>query len=103
MGEQGLFTAFALRFIKGLQIIRSNQKATTYYPRCNGQAESTNKVLKGILTKMAQTMKGSWDMHLHSAFWAYRTAFKVTTRQTPFMLAFGQEAVVPFEFSVCQH
>ena len=45
----------------------NHRKSTTYYPRCNGQAESTNKTLKSILTKMAQTSKGSWDMHLHSA------------------------------------
>ena len=32
-----------------------HRKSTTYYPRCNGQAESTNKTLKKILTKMAQT------------------------------------------------
>ena len=49
---------------------------------------------------MAQTSKGSWDMHLHSALWAYRTVFKVTTKQTPFRLAFGQEAVVPFKFTL---
>ena len=39
-----------------------HRKATTYYPRCNGQAESTNKVLKRILTKMMKSIKGHWDM-----------------------------------------
>ena len=32
--------------------------------------------------------------------WAYRTTYKVTTNQTPFRLAYGQEAVVPLEFMV---
>lgn len=35
-----------------------------------------------------------------SALWAYRIAFKVTTNQTPFTLAYGQEAVVPLELMV---
>ena len=41
-----------------------------------------------------------WDRKLVSALCAYRTAFKVTTNQTPFKLAYGQEAVVPLEFMV---
>ena len=40
------------------------------------------------------------DRKLISALWAYRTAYKVTTNQTPFRLAYGQEAVVPLEFMV---
>ena len=31
-----------------------HRKSTPYYPRCNGQAKSTNKTLKGILTKIVQ-------------------------------------------------
>ena len=77
-----------------------HKKSTTYYPRCNKQAESTNKVLKSILTKMVNTETRSWDMHLPAALWAFRMAFKVTTRETPFRLAFGQEAIVPFEFMI---
>ena len=41
-----------------------------------------------------------WDWKLVSALWAYRITFKVTTNQTPFRLAYGQEAVVPLEFMV---
>ena len=57
-----------------------HRKSTTYYPRCNGQAESTNKKLKKILTKMAQTVQGTWNIHLQFALWAYRTAYTVTTK-----------------------
>ena len=31
------------------EFVIKHQKSTTYYPRCNGQAESTNKTLKIIL------------------------------------------------------
>ena len=52
------------------------------------------------MTKMIKVAKGSSNMHLQSALWTYRTAFKVTTKQMPFHLAFGQEAIVPFEFKI---
>ena len=31
--------------------------------------------------------------------WAYRTAYKRATNQTPFKLVYGQQAIVPFHFS----
>ena len=31
--------------------------------------------------------------------WAYRTAYKATTTHTPFQLAYGLEAIAPFEFN----
>lgn len=49
---------------------------------------------------MVNTEPGSWDTHLHAALWAYRTAFKITTKPTPFRLAYGKEAIMPFEFMV---
>ena len=35
------------------------RKFTTYYPRCNGEAESTNKTLKTILLKTVQHSLGN--------------------------------------------
>lgn len=40
------------------------------------------------------------SIQMHSVLWVYRTAFKVTTKQPPFRLAFGEEAIVPFEFTI---
>ena len=82
------------------KLMIKHRKSTPYYPRSNGLAESTNKTLKGILTKIVQQEPHNWDRKLISALWAYRTAYKVTTNQTPFRLAYGQEAVVPLEFMV---
>ena len=82
------------------RLMIKHRKSTPYYPRSNGLAESTNKTLKGILTKIVQQEPHNWDRKLVSALWAYRTAYKVTTNQTPFRLAYGQEAVVPLEFMV---
>ena len=53
-----------------------HRKSTPYYPRSNGLAESTNKTLKGILTKIVQQEPHNWDRKL---ILAYRTAYKVAT------------------------
>ena len=45
-----------------------HRKSTPYYPRCNGQAESTNKTLKGILTKIVQDAPHDWDRKLVSPY-----------------------------------
>ena len=77
-----------------------HKKSTVYYPQANGQAESTNKVLQNILKKTVEANRTDWDLKLSSALWAYRTAYKTVTGQTPFRLAYGLEAVVPMEFLV---
>ena len=82
------------------EFVIKHQKSTTYYPRCNGQAKSTNKTLKTILMKMVQQQPSQkWDLNLKTSLWAYRTAYKVIINQNPFRLVYGhQQAVVPLEF-----
>jgi hypothetical protein len=61
----------------------------TYYPQGNSQAESTNKVIGLLLTKLMNEKHNDWDKHLHIILFAYWTTFKVTTRYTPFQLIYG--------------
>jgi hypothetical protein len=75
-----------------------HRKSTTYYTQANGQAESTNKVIKIALTKMVNANRTDWDTKLHAALWAYRTAYKVTTKHIPFSLVFGTEALLPMAY-----
>ena len=77
-----------------------HKRSTPYYPQANGLAESTNKTLQNILRKIVNENRTDWDTKLHSALWAYRTAYKTSIRTTPFRLAFGLEAVMPMEFQV---
>lgn len=72
-----------------------HRKCTPYYPRGNGQAESTNKMLSSILTKIYEVKRNDWEHKLHAALWAYITTYKTSTCQTPFQLAYGMEAVMP--------
>jgi hypothetical protein len=57
---------------------------TIYYPQCNGQAKSTNKVIGLLLTKFMNENHIDWDEHLHMILYAYQTTFKVMTDHTTF-------------------
>ena len=78
----------------------NHKKSSVYYPQANGQAESSNKILMKILRRTVSENKKDWDKKLNSALWAFRTAYKVSTRMTPFRLTYGLEAVVPMEYIV---
>ncbi|KAL3692578.1 hypothetical protein R1sor_006229 [Riccia sorocarpa] len=74
--------------------------STAYYPQCNGQAESTNKILISALRKLVEKHRHNWDASVPSVLWAMRTAYKATTNHTPFHMVYGVEALVPMEFIV---
>lgn len=77
-----------------------HRKSTPYHPRTNGQTEKTNGILCKIITKTVQGANIDWDERLFDALWAYRTAYKVTTKYTPFQLVYGQEAILPIELEI---
>ncbi|MCO5548493.1 hypothetical protein L7F22_001953 [Adiantum nelumboides] len=77
-----------------------HRKFTPYYPRCNGQAESSNKTIKTILTKIMQNEPHNWDEQLQTTLWAYKTVYKVTTGMTSFKMVCGIEVVVPLKFAI---
>ena len=41
--------------------------------------------------------QGAWPEELPGILWSYRTTYKASTGESPYMLAFGAEAVVPVE------
>ena len=44
-----------------------------------------------------ENLKGKWVEYLPEVIWAYKTTLKSATRETPFALEFGAEAVAPVE------
>ena len=70
------------------------------YPQSNGQAEVTIRTLKAALKTKLEDLKGSWVEYLPKVLWAYRTTQKSATRETPFALAFGTEAVASVEVGI---
>ncbi|XP_057815466.1 uncharacterized protein LOC131029082 [Cryptomeria japonica] len=74
--------------------------SSPYYPRANGQAEATNKALVLIIYKSCGVEQEDWEKMLLAVLWAYCTTYKVITGHTPFQLMYGQEAMVPAEYTV---
>ncbi len=74
--------------------------STTYYPQGNGQAESTNKVLITLLTKLVSENITYWDEHMSTMLFSYQTIYKVATWYTPYQLAYGLHPLMPTKYIV---
>ena len=59
-------------------------------------------MLKIIKTRF-EGAKGVWPDELPGVLWAYRTTVRTPTRETPFKLAYGSEAVIPAEVHMANH
>ncbi|XP_062118393.1 uncharacterized protein LOC133832013 [Humulus lupulus] len=73
------FTALCARY--GVH----HQKALFYHPLANGQAEVSNREIKGILEKTVNTSRKDWSKKLDDSLWTYRTAFKTLIGQNRLM------------------
>ena len=74
-----------------------NRYSTPEYPQGNGQAKAVNKVIMNGLKKMLDDAKGKWVEELSHVLWTYRTTPRRSTRETPFSITYGVEAVIPLE------
>ena len=75
----------------------TNRYSTLAYPQGNGQAEAVNKVIVSGLKKRLDDAKGKWVEELPHVLWMYRTMLHRSTRETPFSMTYGAEAVIPLE------
>ena len=75
----------------------TNRYSTLAYPQGNGQAEAVNKFIVSGLKKRPDDAKGKWVEGLPHVLWTYRTTPCRSTRETPFSMTYGAEAVIPLE------
>ena len=73
------------------------------HPQTNGQAEAANKFILHDLQKKLVNDKGKWADELHSVLWSLRTTENTATGETPFMLAYGFEVVLPVKVTLHTH
>uniref|UniRef100_A0A2N9FLD8 Uncharacterized protein n=1 Tax=Fagus sylvatica TaxID=28930 RepID=A0A2N9FLD8_FAGSY len=82
------------------QLNIKNHYSSPRHPQANGQVEVTNRtLLKQIKTRL-EGAKSMWVEELPSILWAYRTTVRTPTKETPFKLTFGTEAVIPVEIGL---
>ncbi|XP_021979471.1 uncharacterized protein LOC110875583 [Helianthus annuus] len=74
--------------------------ASVAHPQANGQVECINKqIVEGIKARLGMARRG-WVDELPSILWAHRTMPKTSTGETPFILVYGSEAVIPAEIGL---
>nr|KYP48911.1 Retrovirus-related Pol polyprotein from transposon opus [Cajanus cajan] len=69
------------------------------HPQSNGQAESANKIILAGLKKRVQDSDASWVEELPRVLWSYHTTVHSSTRETPFNLVYGTDAMIPIEIA----
>ncbi|XP_015948695.1 uncharacterized protein LOC107473628 [Arachis duranensis] len=82
-------------FLTGLGI--KQRFSSVEHLQTNGQVESANKVILQGLKKRLDSKKGAWADELASVLWSYRTTEQSSTKETPFRLTYGSDAVIPVE------
>ena len=86
------------RFCDNLHITIS--PTSVAHLQSNGQTEATNKNILNSIKKRLDEVKGLWVEELPSTLWAIRTTIHSGTRDIPFNLAFGMDAIILIEISI---
>ena len=71
--------------------------ASVEHPQTNGQVESANRVLLRGLKRRLDKAKGTWEKEVPRIVCAYHTTAQFTTRETPFNLVYGSNAMIIVE------
>ena len=71
--------------------------ASVEHPQTNGQVEATNKILLRGLKRRLDKAKGNWAEEVPMIVWAYHTSPQSSTKETPFSLVYGSDAMIPVE------
>ena len=72
-----------------------NHYSSHTHPQANGQVEVMNQSSEGV--------KDIWPDKLPSVLWAYRTTVRTPTREIPFQLTYGADAIIPAEVGLTSY
>lgn len=71
--------------------------STAYHPQTDGQSESSVKFVSHILAKILDRDHDDWDLKVPLVAFEIRTQVNESSKYTPFMLTYGQEAAFPID------
>ncbi|GJV88332.1 reverse transcriptase domain-containing protein [Tanacetum coccineum] len=81
----------------------THKLSMAYHPQSNRQTKVTNRAIKRILERLVGYNPKGWSKKLNDALWAFRTAYKILTRCTPFRLVYGKACHLPVEIEHKAH
>ncbi|GKF11390.1 reverse transcriptase domain-containing protein [Tanacetum coccineum] len=81
----------------------THKLSTTYHPQSNRQTKVTNRAIIRILERSVGYNPKYWSEKLNDVLWAFRTAYKIPTRCTPFRLVYGKACHLPVEIEHKAH
>ncbi|XP_016164514.1 uncharacterized protein LOC107607039 [Arachis ipaensis] len=84
-------------FLQNLKI--KHHFSSVEHPQTNGLAEAANKVILHALRKKLDDAKSLWAELIPEILWGYNTTIHSTTKETPFRLVYGSDAMIPVEIS----
>ena len=70
---------------------------TVYHPQSNGQIERFNATMDGKIAALCNEQRTNWDEMLQFVTFNYNTSIHRTTKQTPFEMMHGRQAILPFD------
>ncbi|XP_072076598.1 uncharacterized protein [Arachis hypogaea] len=76
------------------------QFSSVEHPQTNGLAEAANKIILQGLKKKLDDSKGEWAKLIPEVLWSYNTTEQSATKETPFRLVYGSDAMIPIEVSL---
>ncbi|GMQ07022.1 hypothetical protein CsSME_00051393 [Camellia sinensis var. sinensis] len=77
-----------------------NYYSTPSFTKSNRQVKAANKTILDGIKKRLEVAKGKWVEKLPNVLWAYRTTPRKSTGESPFVMAYGTEVVIPVEISI---
>lgn len=75
----------------------THRTTTAYRPQSNGIVERTHSRINEAISMYCGTNQKDWDLFIHHIIFAHNTSVHATTKQSPFYLVYGREAVLPAE------
>jgi len=85
-------------FSKMCKLLQIHQTfSTPLHPQSNASVERFNRILGAMLSMYCKNNQRQWDQYLPQVMMAYRSSVHSTTGQTPNMMVFGRDIVLPVQ------
>ena len=72
-------------------------RTTPYRPQSDGLVERFNRTLEDMLSKFVAADQRDWDSNLPLLMLAYRSSIHDSTGQSPYLMMFGRETILPVD------